>query len=51
MWSRKDSFCADQYPKPKPGEEPTSPVKAGIHQKESSDHDPCFDQFNLEERM
>ena len=48
-WSRKDSFCADQYPKPEPEEEPTAPVKAGIHQKESTDHDPWFDQFNLEE--
>jgi hypothetical protein len=48
-WSKKDAFCADQYPEPEPEEEPTAPVKNSIHQKKPSGHDPWFDQFNLEE--
>lgn len=48
-WSRRDSFCRDQYAVEEPEEEPTSTVKVQLKQEKQPDHDPWFDQFNLEE--
>jgi transposase len=48
-WSRRDAFCKDQYPDIEPEEQPTAPVKDSLRRKAAPDHDPWFDQFNLEE--
>lgn len=49
-WSRKDSFCADQYAKiEQPEEFPTMPVKATIRQLVDSITDDYFDQFDFSE--
>lgn len=47
-WSRKDSYCADQFLSEQPEEQPTMPVHSTVKQNEKSDHDPWFDQFRLE---
>ena len=47
-WSRRDSFCKDQYASTQPEEHPTAPVRARIQQLEPKDHDPGFSRFNFE---
>lgn len=47
-WSRRDSYCADQYAKPEQPEEfPTAPVKATIRQLVDLATDDYFDQFDF----
>lgn len=46
-WSRKDSFCQDQF-KQQPEEFPTMPVKVHMHQETVSGHNSAFDRFNFD---
>ena len=48
-WSRKDSFCKDQY-KPQPEEFPTAPVTVHMHQN-AAVHDSTFDRFNFDKEV
>ena len=50
-WSRKDSFCRDQYVKDLPEEFPTAPVKSSIFQIESPDPKTGFEKFNFGEGL
>ena len=48
-WSRRDSFCHDQYVKPEQPEEfPTAPVKAIVQQALEDDTADGFNKFNFE---
>ena len=47
-WSRRDSFCKDQYAASQPEEHPTAPVRVHIQQLEPKDYDPGFSRFNFE---
>ena len=48
-WSRRDSFCHDQYAKPEQPEEfPTAPVKAIVQQALEDDTTDGFNKFNFE---
>ncbi len=46
-WSRKDSFCKDQYALPQPEEVPSTPVKIAIRQIEGRKDDRSFDKFDF----
>ena len=48
-WSRKDSFCKDQYSREQPAESPTAPVHAHIQQIAQAVPDSAFSRFNFEE--
>lgn len=48
-WSRKDSFCADQYVD-QPEEFPTTPVKVTITQK-APVYNSAFDRFNFDKEV
>lgn len=48
-WSRKDSFCRDQYIVHSEEEHPTETVKTKIRQLESPERDPGFSKYNFEE--
>lgn len=48
-WSRRDSFCPDQYITVQPEELPTSPVKIGIRQLDQIDPPSGFDKFDFSE--
>ena len=50
-WSRRDSFCKDQYAVSQPEEKPTSPVRIQITQIEQPRYDDGFSQFNFEEGL
>lgn len=50
-WSRKDSFCEDQYADVQPMELPTAPVTATIAQIEPPEGNPSFEKFNFERRL
>lgn len=50
-WSRRDSFCKDQYVTEQPEETPTAPVKVHIQQLDPPEHDPGFNRFNFEEGL
>ena len=50
-WSRRDSFCADQYADVQPVELPTAPVTAAIAQLEPPKAKPGFDKFDFEGRL
>lgn len=50
-WSRKDSFCADQYADVQPVELPTAPVTAAIARLEPPKGKPGFDKFDFEGRL
>lgn len=50
-WSRKDSFCADQYVVKQPEELPTSPVRAELTQKESAAPAIGFRKFAFNEKV
>lgn len=47
-WSRRDSFCRDQYVKQMPEETPSVPVKTIIRQIEAPQHDSGFSKFNFD---
>ena len=47
-WSRKDSFCTDQYADVQPVELPTAPVTTVIAQLEPPKGKPGFDKFDFE---
>jgi transposase len=46
-WSKKDSFCKDQYVNIQPEEKPTMQVKTFIQQKDSPDLNPGFNKFDF----
>ncbi len=50
-WSRKDSFCKDQYAEEQPEEKPTVPVNTHIQQEQTKDRSYPFDRFNFEEGL
>lgn len=50
-WSRRDSFCKDQYVTVQPEEHPTAAIKTGIHQNTPKEPDNGFRQFNFEEGL
>lgn len=50
-WSRKDSFCKEQYATTQPEEYPTSPVNIRIKQIDPPEYDSGFSRFNFEEGM
>ena len=50
-WSRKDSFCADQFVDVQPMELPTAPVTTVIAQLEPPETKPGFDKFDFEGRL
>lgn len=49
-WSRKDSFCKDQYID-QPEEFPTMPVHVCMTQKSNVAHDSAFDRFNFDKEV
>ncbi len=46
-WSKRDSFCKDQYVNSQPEERPTMQVKTFIRQMEEPDRDPGFSKFDF----
>ena len=50
-WSRRDSFCKDQYVQDQPEEFPTMPVTAHMGQSQTEDYDHAFDRFNFEKEV
>lgn len=50
-WSRRDSFCKDQYTVEQPEEIPTAPVKIQIQQLDPPEYDSGFSRFNFEEGL
>ena len=50
-WSRRDSFCKDQYVAEQPEELPTAPVKVQIQQLDPPKYDSGFSRFNFEEGL
>ncbi len=50
-WSRRDSFCKDQYAISQPEEKPTAPVRIQISQAEQPRYDDGFSQFTFEEGL
>ena len=46
-WSKKDSFCKDQYVNVQPEEKPTMQVKTFICQMNEPDRDPGFSKFDF----
>lgn len=50
-WSKKDSFCQDQYVSAQPEEFPSVPVKSKIMQIEEKTPASDFSKFNFEEGL
>lgn len=50
-WSRRDSYCKDQYVTEQPEEHPTATVKINIQQLDPPTTDPGFAKFNFEEGL
>lgn len=50
-WSRKDSYCADQYADIQPVEFPTAPITTTISQIECPKEKPGFEKFNFAGRL
>ena len=50
-WSRRDSFCKDQYAVSQPEEKPTAPIRIQITQTEQPRYDDGFSRFNFEEGL
>lgn len=50
-WSRRDSFCKDQYAQEQPEEHPTASVKVHIQQLDPPKYDSGFSRFNFEEGL
>lgn len=48
-WSRKDSFCRDQYLIHQEEEKPSVTVTTSIQQLNRPEHNPGFDKYNFEE--
>lgn len=47
-WSRRDSYCKDQFVTPQPEEFPTMPVKVSMREETMPVHDSAFDRFNFD---
>ena len=47
-WSRKASFCEDQYATEQPEEHPTAPVTVTAYQVGAKEPSSAFEQFNFE---
>ena len=47
-WSRRDSYCKDQFLTPQPEEFPTMPVRVSMHEEAVPVHDSAFDRFNFD---
>ena len=50
-WSRRDSYCEDQFEKEEPEESPTMPVTVRMHQTPQAEYDPAFDRFNFDREV
>jgi transposase len=50
-WSRRDSFCKDQYAAVQPEEHPTTPVRIKIQQLNPPQFESGFERFNFEEGL
>jgi len=50
-WSRKDSFCEDQYAINQPEEYPTATVSTVIHQKSAPEKKDAFNSFNFDKEV
>ena len=50
-WSRRDSFCKDQYAAEQPEEYPTSPVTTLMHQNTPPLNRSAFDRFNFDKEV
>ena len=50
-WSRRDSFCKDQYVVSQPEEKPTAPVQIQISQIDQPRYDDGFSQYNFGEGL
>lgn len=50
-WSRRDSFCRDQYVSMQPEETPSTPVKVHINQISPPEYNQGFRKFNFEEGL
>lgn len=50
-WSRRDSFCKDQYPDEQPEEQPTTTVTTTIHQTSPPDSIQRFSRFNFDKEV
>ena len=50
-WSRRDSFCEDQFVKEQPEEFPTAPVTTVIHQNDPPKNRESFDAFNFDKEV
>lgn len=50
-WSRKDSYCSDQYIDEQPEEKETSPIKARIQQISTQNYDWGYKKFDFEEGL
>ena len=50
-WSRRDSFCKDQYATVQPEEKPSAPVRITIQQLTPPQYDSGFERFNFEEGL
>ena len=50
-WSRRDSFCKEQYVTEQLEERPTAPVKVQIQQLNPPPYDSGFSKFNFEEGL
>lgn len=46
-WSRKDSYCRDQYAIQQPEEHPSMPVKITVQQLQEAEPYPGFEKFNF----
>ena len=50
-WSRRDSFCKDQYATEQPEEYPTAPVTTLMHQNNPPLNRSAFDRFNFDKEV
>jgi transposase len=50
-WSRRDSFCKDQYLTEQPEEFPTAPVSTVVHQSSPPANRDSFDRFNFDKEV
>ena len=50
-WSRKDSFCENQYSPDQPEEFPTTAVTSGIRRKPAASYDQRFSRFNFDKEV
>jgi hypothetical protein len=48
-WSKRDSYCKDQYVTVQPEEDPSMPVKVSIQQLSAPEPQSAFKRFNFEE--